>query len=402
MISWYKNFLLPTGLLAGTVIGAGVFALPYLFVRSGLGIGFLTLAAGALAYVLLHLLYADLILRAPGEHRFPGYARMYLGRAPFWLSIAMTVLEMIFVMTIYLILSVSFLNLIAAGPDLVNPHTTDLHPWLSGVGVKLLIFWLLGSLAIFLSIRRLAISEFLVTAAMVAIIGAIFFLGIGDVGRIVELKLFTGFSNMLLPLGAALFALSGRVAIPSLVAYFRERAIDHGRRALRRAIVAGTLVPAGLYAFFVLGILGLSPSVSEDAISGLVGAVPSLLLAAIGVLGLLSLWSSYIVVGLDVANILRYDLKFSPATRIALVVGGPLLLYLMGFQEFIPLVGFVGGIFLALEGILIVTMWLKARQHPPHRPPLLARISPVLSAGTVTLLVIVLLHELYQYVSARL
>ena len=100
----FKSFLLPTGLLAGTIIGAGIFALPYVFAKAGLVAGFFYLALGGIAYTVVHLMYADVIMRTRSAHRFPGYAGLYLGRFGFILAVLIGVLEMILVMTIYLIL----------------------------------------------------------------------------------------------------------------------------------------------------------------------------------------------------------------------------------------------------------------------------------------------------------
>jgi amino acid permease len=350
-VNWYKNFLLPTGLLAGTIIGAGVFALPFLFATAGVGAGFVYLAMGAAAYAIIHILYADIIVRTPGNHRFPGFAKLYLGRGAFSLAILMSVAQMLLVLTIYLILSASFIRLAV-------PFAGDL--------ASVAVFWVLGSAAIFLSLRRLALSEFFVTGAIVAIIGAIFFLGIrsGNTWLMAPAR-GSNWLTLLLPLGAVLFSLSGRVAIPSLIEYFKKKNAFQAKRVLS-AIVWGTVIPAIVYGLFVIGIIALSPQVSEDAISGLVKNVPAALLAAVGVLGFLSIWSSYIMVGLDVKNIFAYDLRFPHFVGSAIVVATPLLLYVAGLQNFIGLVGFTGGIFLGLEGIFVIAMWRMARAKNPH------------------------------------
>ena len=356
----YRNFLLPTGLLAGTIIGAGVFALPFVFLKAGILSGLFYLALGTSAYLLIHLFYADIILRTEGEHRFVGYAQIYLGRAAFWLAILMAVLEMIFILTIYLVLSASFSNLFAG----------------AGAGLfKVLIFWVLGSATIFLSLKRVAFLEFLITWGMILIIGLIFVLGLGKLGKIGALDFYPNLVNFFVPLAPILFALSGRVAIPSLVKYFRIPGVGHNHALIKKAITAGTIIPAVVYAFFVFGVFGLSNVVSEDSVSGLLGQVPSFVLVIIGILGILSLWSSYIVVGLDVESILRYDLKISKAVRILFVVLAPLALYFLSSQDFIGLVGFVGGIFLALEGIFIILMWLRARKIAAHKPMIIGKTS---------------------------
>ena len=63
---------------------------------------------------------------------------------------------------------------------------------------------------------------------------------------------------------------------------------------------------------------------------------------------------------LDIKNSLKFDLKFPKILAGLTVVVLPALLYFWGFQSFLTLVSLVGGIFIALEGIFIVLMWLKA------------------------------------------
>jgi len=372
----YKNIILPASLLAGTIIGAGVFALPFVFEKAGIVTGLFYLGLFSACFVFIHLMYADLILKTEGGknlHRFPGYAKIYLGSWGFWSAILTTIIGMLFVLTVYLILSVSFVNLI-------KPIGLDISD-----ASKLLIFWLLGSAAIFLGIRRLAFSEFLITGGIIVIILIIFGYGLGHFGKIISVPIFN-LQNIFLPYGAVLFALSGRVAIPAVVSYFQKikpgseisagsaksgtkmqsaEILLPGRRPLdylKKSIVLGTLLPALVYLLFVFGIWGLSEIISEDAVSGLVGQIPKEILALIGVFGLISLWSSYIVIGLDIKNSLKFDLKFPKILAGLAVVVLPPLIYFWGFQSFLTLVSLIGGIFIALEGIFIVLMWLRARK----------------------------------------
>ncbi len=341
-----KDFWLAVGLLAGAIIGAGVFSLPFAFQISGLSIGFFYLFLAAAVYIAIHWMYSDIILRTEGEHRFVGYAKIYLGEKAAWFSMLMTIVEMIFVMTIYLVLSQSFGNLILA----------------SGEGIaKLLIFWFLGSVAVFASVKRIALLELLIVGGIFLIMIAIFGLGILNAENLRSLNFNYNWPAALLPLAPVLFALSGRVAIPSLVNILRNK--ENAKQLIWKSIAVGTIMPAILYGLFAVGILGLNPLPSEDSVSGLIGQVPNWILFIIGILGLLSLWSSYIVVGLDVKNILFFDLKFSKTAIFLMVVTAPLLLYLAGLQSFFGLVGFVGGIFLALEGIFITLMWLRAAKR---------------------------------------
>jgi amino acid permease len=373
-----KNYLLPIGLLSGTIIGAGVFALPFVFNASGLTWGIIFLTLAALVYVFLHLMYADVIIRTPGEHRFVGYTKTYLGEIPSWMSIWITVVEMIFVLTIYLVISASFANLlISFGSDLE----------------KILIFWFLGSVAIFLTLKRIAFLEFLITFGIVAIIFIIFILGFKNFLGLSLFGLPGNFYQALLPLPPLLFALSGRVAIPSVINYFKGQ--PDSPRLIKKTIIFGTILPAVIYTLFVFGVLGLSLNVTEDAVSGLINQVPAAVLLLVGVLGIISLFSSYIIVGLDVNSILRYDLKFSRLFRFLAVVLGPLILYFSGFKQFLVLVSFVGGIFLVFEGFFIISMWLKANKTLTE-PPILLKRNWIIIGALILTLAIALVYEIMK------
>lgn len=356
----FKNVILPAGLLAGTIIGAGIFALPFVFEKAGTLTGLFYLVIFGVVFTLIHLMYAEVILKTEGNHRFPGYARIYLGNFGFRSTILTTVIGMIITLTIYLILSVSFINLIK--PTNFN-----------AVGFpNILFFWLLGSAAIFLEIRRLAFLESLITGGIIVIVLIIAGYGLNFLDKINTASIFN-IQNIFLPYGAVLFALAGRTAIPTVINYFQKT--NQPPSGVKKPVILGTLAPALVYLLFVFGILGLSGVVSEDAVSGLIGHVPDLILTLIGIFGLISLWSSYIVIGLDVKNTLRYDLKFPKILAGLAVIFSPLILFLLGFQNFLAMIGLVGGIFIALEGIFIVLMWRKSRKTKPE-PVIFKKLNP--------------------------
>jgi hypothetical protein len=356
-----------------------MFSLPFVFKQAGLGAGFFYMSIAALIYVFIHLMYADVIVRTKESHRFVGYAKTYLGPKMFWPAVLMTVVEMIFVLAIYLVLSQSFADLVYSGGDGLN---------------KILIFWLLGSSAIFLSLKRMALLEFLVTSGMALIIVVIFYLSFGNLGGLPSASWLPDLPNILLPLAPILFALAGRMAIPSLVEFSRSR--GRSKLFIKRSIIWGTLLPVIIYVLFVASIIALSLNVSPDAVSGLVGNVPVVILSVIGVVGLLSLFSSYILAGLNVADIMRHDLIMPRWLRTSLVVGGPLFIYLIGFQSFIGLVGLVGGVFLAFEGTFIVLMWLKANKTLAEPPQLLKPIGPLIKSALFLVFAVAIVYEIIK------
>lgn len=343
----YKNLILPAGILAGAIIGAGIFALPFVFVNAGIITGLFYLLIFCFVFIVIHLMYAEVIIKTEGEHRFPGYVKIYLGQTGFCLATLTSILGMLLISTVYLIISSSFLKLILP----MNFITPDIF--------KVMIFWVLVSATIFLEIKSMAFSEFLITSAIVIIALLLFILGIFNFDKIISASSIN-FQNIFLPCGIILFALAGRVAIPTVINYFRK--IKQPLSKAKQPIILGTLIPAFVYLLFIFGVVGLSTTVSKDAVSGLIGSVSPFILVLIGILGLISIWSSYIAVGLDVKNALKFDLKFPKILAGFVVVAAPLLLFFAGFQNFLVLISIVGGVFISLEGIFIVLMWLKSHK----------------------------------------
>lgn len=338
----WTRIILPASILAGTIIGAGMFPLPFVFNQAGFLTGLFYLATFSLFYVWIYFFYAEVILNTAGEHRFVGYAKIYLGNLGFWAALILSLLELFFVLTIYLILSPSFLNLVYSGNSFYH----------------LLVFWVLGSAAILFNTKKIALLEFLIVAGMLAIIALVGWLGIGKFS-FPEFHLNNLNFGQWLAVGPILFALSGALVVPEVISYFRETkaALSY----LKLVLVLGGILPAAAYLIFVIGILGLSPAVSEDAVSGLIGSVPSVILVLLGVLGFLSLISSYITVGLNARRILEYDLTISRNWSKFIAIFLPIILYFLGLQNFIQTVTLVGLIFLPMEIGFIILMWLKMR-----------------------------------------
>jgi len=92
-------------------------------------------------------------------------------------------------------------------------------------------------------------------------------------------------------------------------------------------------------------------------------------LASIGVLGLLSLVSSYIVIGLNARRVLQYDLGISSLYSKTAVVILPLVIYMAQSRGFAELVSLIGSIFLPLENVFVLLMWFVMNQrHRVVRP----------------------------------
>ncbi len=335
-------FLLSTGLLVGSIIGAGIFSLPYVFSKSGFLAGIIYLLVLGICTFLVHLMYADIIARTnETHHRFPGYAKIYLGEKSGQLAGIIVFLANFLTLTVYLILSISFFNLISPQFPLYY---------------KFLIFWILGSLTIFLKIEKAAFFEILTTSLTIAVIVAVFLAGY-FYGLPAVNSPSTTLNNLTLPFSPTLFSLLGLGAIPALLVYFREKKLPFNK--IKRVLLWSTLIVVIAYILFVLGISRLSGTVSEDAVSGLIGNISPTILFFLGIFGIVSLLDSYMSVAFDVEKTMHYEWKLPKWLSKSFVVFLPPSLYFLGFQNFLSSIGVVGGILFGLWGIMIILVWRK-------------------------------------------
>lgn len=217
---------------------------------------------------------------------------------------------------------------------------------------------MLATVTIFITIKRTAVFDAITAGITLVAIGAMFvYWGIvfpfdPDAFPILTTK------NVLVPFGPVLFSFIGFSAIPALVAYVRKESVPFA--SMKKAIVAGSLTPALFYFLYVVAIWGMSPVVSSDSVSGLTDTAPFFILLALSILGFISLWDSYSGVGRDINKLLEYEWHVAPTVSFAVTVSAPLVLYLLGLQNFIAIISAVGGILFSIWGILIILAWKKA------------------------------------------
>ncbi|MBI4142349.1 hypothetical protein HY480_00565, partial [Candidatus Uhrbacteria bacterium] len=238
-------------MLMGTIIGVGIFGLPYVIAKSGVAIGIVHVVVLTLAILVVHLAFGELTLRTKEPHRLVGYARRYLGRWGWGIATVSTILGMYGALLAYLIVGGQFLH------DLIGTATgfsPRMHSVIIGIGMLI---------AVGIGLRLIEELEFLLTAFLFIAMAIIFIVGAQRVDVANWMTVQT--SSALLPYGAVLFALGG----VSVIAEIRE-ALRGRERLLPHAITWGTLLAALLTTCFVLTVVGVSGSAtSPEAIAGL-------------------------------------------------------------------------------------------------------------------------------------
>lgn len=341
--------LLAVSLLASTIIGAGIFSLPYVFGKIGIGIGAAYLLFFALLYTAVHGAYARILETEPMPHQFSFFLEKYFGRIWGRLAGYAMLAELFLVLTAYLILSPFFIEA-AFG---------------FGGAPALLAFWAVGSLFFFVRVRTLGFADVLGIGAILGVVALVVWFG-SDSSAAVPFSRAFSFFPFLLPFGPILFSLSGRPAIGKIVEEKRNALARGEPFSLMRVITFGTVIPAIIYFLFVFGILRLNPGVSPEVLDSL-GALPQWVRGSLGFLGIVAIWTSYFMVGANARDTMREDMRVSSRWSAALVLFLPPFLYFAGLRHFLEVVSFIGGTLLALEGICILLLWKRVFPRNPLR-----------------------------------
>ena len=342
-----KAFLWEIGVLAGTTVGAGMFALPYLLQTAGWLPNLLYLTILGVLISFAHLLYFRVLERDKIGGGLLGPAKHYLGERGLVAALFALLGGLLLTLVVYLILGSHFLGLLFPSA----------HPML-----LTFLFWVVATLPVMLRLERMIESELVGFVIMIAIVLLIAFTA--RIGANLSTVSLIDFKNAFVPFGPILFSLAAWTAVEPIFRFrMRNRRAE---KSPRLVMFAGTGVAIIFYLLFILTIFGSADRITPDTLSGLT-SWPAWKLSLLSVLGIFAIWTSYVPIGFEIRNSLMRGLKWPQPVSIALVALFPLILVLLGVNNFLGVMGLVGAVFLSFEYLLIVFIAEKAFKFAPDR-----------------------------------
>lgn len=348
-----SRFINVFALLIGTIIGAGIFGLPYVAAKIGFFPAIIYLIIIAAIVTLMHLLYGEVVLRTRGKHRLVGYAEIYLG---VWGKRAATIsviLGSYAGLLIYIILSGIFLfgflgDFLGGSPRIYSTIIFFVSLAFVASGLKI-VSWI-----------ESVLSFLLIAAIFIFLTKGSFLI------NTVNFSFTANWSEFFLPYGVLLFALTGGSVIPDLAAV-----LDNDKRRLKKAIIWGTLIPAIIYLFFILVVFGITgANTTPDAISGLAKAYGDGFVKIGAMVGFLAVITSFLAFGINLKKTFQHDYKLSKILSLVSALLVPFIIFLTGFDDFIRVIGFSGAVMGGIDGVLIILMYQKAdREGKGNRKP---------------------------------
>ncbi|MCR4322690.1 MAG: hypothetical protein NUV61_01215 [Candidatus Azambacteria bacterium] len=361
--------------MVGTIIGVGIFGLPYAASKAGFFTQLFYLGLFTGVFMVLHLMLGEVMLRTTERHRLAGYVGVYFGEA------AKKFIELIIVvgtlggMLAYLLVGGLFLRTLTGGA-------------LGTIEQYYIIFWAVMSFILFSGLKMVERIETVMLVFMMAII-ALLFVASGPLVDVSNLT-FSIPENFFFPYGITLFALAGTAAIPIV-----RDILKNEERKIKKTIILGTLIPAVLYTIFIFSVVGVTGAgTSEDALTGLSGILGRPLILIGALFGLLVVATSYIVFGLYLKDTLWYDFNIHRKVALWFVLAAPLALVLFQPASFIEIISILGAIFGGTEAIFIILTFRRARRHGDRVPEYQLKIHPAIPYLLVVLFMFGIVYTL--------
>ena len=340
-----RGFWEISAIIAAATVGDGVFALPFVFSQAGWLLCLIYIAILGAIVVAAHTVYFKTLQQEGEKERLLGLARRYLGDGGFWVGFVAIVVGLLLTLVAYLILGSEFIRLGFPGLP---------------AAAALALFWAFMAGIALLSdarITELELAGICGTAIVIVLIFTTAFPHVNFDGSPLANP-----QNLFLPFGAVLFSLAGWTGVePAYESLRKNRAKGAKKRSSRAwlALAAGTTFGALLYIMFAAGILGTASQITPDTIAGL-GGWPVWKRDVVAALGLLAVATVSMPISREIKNSLEKDLRWNKVASRSLIILFPIACVLAGLNNFLTVVGIVGGVFLSTQYLLIVSVGRRA------------------------------------------
>lgn len=331
-----------TAILIGTVIGAGIFGLPYAISKPGLSAGLIYIAVFGILFALLLNMFGEVIERTKAEMQVSGYAKKYLGR---WGGAMMT----------FAIIGSSLGAMLAYIIGVGEFSMTLIGNTIGGSVVLYgTIFFIISSIIILKGVSIIAAIEQYMVFIIIGIVIAIFVIGLPEISA--SNLSFIDVSNSIFPLGVVFFAFGGVSALPEMKKVLKKQ-------SLKPSVNNAMLVCSIVYTIFVIAVVGVSgQETTKEAMRGLIPFLGSKIIYIGAILGIITMTTSFLTIGLIVKEVFIKDYKINPIIAWLVTCLSPYVLFLVGVKDFISVLSVVGSVSGGVIGILIVSMFITAKK----------------------------------------
>ena len=335
----------------GSIVGAGVFALPGVFASVGPWMASMVYVLIAGIVLQTHLFYIDIVrITKHRETRFPSHVGTILGPTARAIAFFAHPGQIVGAGLAYLLLGGVFLNWFG--------NAVGIHLAMADWRV---IFWVGGALTVFIGLR--AVADVGIFCSWLLIACLFFLAGVYAQYPVTLIQASTGWH--IADFGVMLFSLFGLSTISEV-----SDLAGPSRSAGRRAVALGSIGAAilmWLFAFFASRAVGQSATSFE--VLDFIQTLPHQIQWIIPLAGFLAVSNVFVVVMQDLKMTFHRDAHWPLWLSWAVALGAPLLLLAITTNAS-EAIGFVGSVFTAINALLVCLMAFRLNRS--------RRIAPLL------------------------
>ncbi len=340
-----KKFWQSSFTLTGTIVGAGILGLPYVFSKSGFLIGLFWLIFIGLILMYINLCLGEVALRTKTKHQLTGYASKYLGKWGARIMLFSVIFGIYSALIAYMTAEGQSLSMLFIGHE----------------GYALLFgicFWIVMTLFLQGGLEGLKKVEMVVVSIIILLIIAMFLYLAPNIK--IENISYYDFGNLFFPFGVVMFSLLGFSSIAEV-----RRELEGAEKKMKQAIIIGCSIPIVLYILFTIVFVGIMGKTISEVATLTLGTWPILL-------GVFTMTSAFFVLSFSLRDNFILDLRFKKLKTFFFVSIVPLVLYIiiqyLNLFDFVKILGIGGVITGGLTGVMALLMNISAKKNGNRKP----------------------------------
>lgn len=338
------QFIKAVAILTGTIIGAGVLAVPYSVYYAGYWLGILYLIIFGIIMMILNLMLGEVVLRTKKNLPLPDLIKLYLGKKGYIIG---------FLSILVLIYGGMSAYIKGAGEIMNSILPINEFSWSA-------IFFLVGTYLVVKGLKVVSKWDIVFVTGMLLIIITIWTKSLYE-GSIdwsqFQLTPIRSLQSAIQPYGVILFSYFGVIAIPHM-----KSILDKKASQMQAVIKFGVLIPILLYSVFVSLVIGVAgDKITPLAIIALGDQLGFQILVITSIFAILAMLTSFITMGLSMVDSYQNLSKINRNIAVILATFPPMAIVFFDWAQFNTIIQYAGGIGVSILSILIVLMFWRSK-----------------------------------------
>lgn len=322
-------------MIAGTGIGSGVMAIPFLFKNAGMVGGIIAFIFAFIVTIFMHYIVADIVINSP-TYAITTILNKLLLSGKF-----KKLYSAIIFVSIIVMFMANLSTYILGGAEMMS-SLFGIHP-----DIAKLMFWIVATLVVLLGLKVIGIGEKYLVITIICLV--IYFFIVSIMNRNGSINFFGGFKSSISMFSMLMFSMTALFAVPVIVKGQNRDVVK-----IKKSIKLGLSINVLVSALICYSVINSSYVVTEMAAVGWSNSLGPVMRILSAVFILLAMMTSFLVLSFSFSDIIctHFRINFRVSNIIATLPS--LLIAFIPVVSFIDLAKVTSGVISILMSILLI------------------------------------------------